>query len=322
MHMSLFITWAMRRRVRPTATAALVISVAIFTNLSLSAEKLTLKVVKVDSEETSGEDGKGANAVDGDPNTWWHTQWQDANPEPPHEITIELSRACKISGFTYLPRQDESANGTIKDYEFYVSDDGDDFGKPIKHGRLDEGKGKKTVSFEPRKCRFIKLKALSEINDQPWTTAAEIGVIEDTGKPTLKVVRVDSEETAGENGNSANAVDGDPNTIWHTQWQDANPEPPHEIVIELSHPCKVSGFTYLPRQDESDHGTIKDYEFYASEDGNDFGRPVKQGSFAGGKEKRTVRFEAKECRFIKLRAMSEINNEPWTSAAEIDVLVD
>ena len=64
--------------------------------------KVTLKVVKVDSEETAGENGKGANAVDGDPNTIWHTQWQDATPECPHEIVIELTPATTIKGFTYL----------------------------------------------------------------------------------------------------------------------------------------------------------------------------------------------------------------------------
>src|ERR1017187_2573269 len=53
------------------------------------AEKAKLKFVKADSEETAGEDGKGANAVDGDANTFWHTQWQDASPECPHEIIID-----------------------------------------------------------------------------------------------------------------------------------------------------------------------------------------------------------------------------------------
>jgi hypothetical protein len=141
------------------------------------AVPVKLKVVKVDSEETAGEDGKAANAVDGDPETFWHTQWQDGNPEPPHEIVIELSPASTIKGFTYLPRQDESENGTIKDYELYVSNDGQDFGQPVCKGTFENSKEKKTAGFAPVTCRFIKLKAISEVNDGAWTTAAEIGVV-------------------------------------------------------------------------------------------------------------------------------------------------
>ena len=142
------------------------------------AVKVSLKLVKVDSEETAGEDGKGANAVDGDANTFWHTQWQDANPPCPHEIIIELTPPATIKGFTYLPRQDDSDHGEIKDYEFYVSNDGVDFGQPVAKGAFEAGKELKTVTLiEPQTCRFIKLKALSEINGEAWTSAAEIGVV-------------------------------------------------------------------------------------------------------------------------------------------------
>lgn len=139
--------------------------------------KVTLHFVKADSEETAGEDGHGANAVDGDPNTIWHTQWQDDSPPCPHEIIIELVPAATIKGFTYLPRQDEEVNGTINEYEFYVSDDGKDFGAPIKKGTFDGTKNKQTVTFPPVLCHFFKLKALSEINGAAWTSAAEIGVV-------------------------------------------------------------------------------------------------------------------------------------------------
>ncbi len=139
--------------------------------------KVVLKLVKVDSEETDGEDGKGVNAVDGDRETFWHTQWQDANPACPHEIIIELTPVATIKGFTYLPRQDEGVNGTIKGYEFYVSKDGQDFGQPVAKGEFENNKDLKTVTFAPQTCRFIKLKALSEINDEAWTSAAEIGVV-------------------------------------------------------------------------------------------------------------------------------------------------
>jgi F5/8 type C domain len=142
-----------------------------------ATNKIVLTVVKVDSEETASENGSGTNAVDGNPNTFWHTQWTDTSPEPPHEIIIELTPPSKIKGFTYLPRQDNTENGSIKDYEFYVSDDGKDFGQPVCKGTFETGKDKRTVTFDPVKCRFIKLKALSEVNGEAWTSAAEIGVV-------------------------------------------------------------------------------------------------------------------------------------------------
>jgi hypothetical protein len=116
--------------------------------------------------------------VDGNPNTYWHTQWHGNSPGLPHEIIIELLPLSVIKGLTYLPRQDESDHGTIKDYEFYVSDDGKNFGQPVKKGTFEPGKEEKIETFEPIKCRFIKLRAISEINGLPWTSAAEIGVIQ------------------------------------------------------------------------------------------------------------------------------------------------
>jgi hypothetical protein len=313
------------RRVAIVLVALIVGAWAIAGRAEQKGEKVTLKVIKVDSEETSGEDGRGANAVDGLPDTFWHTQWQDANPECPHEIIIELSRDAKIKGFTYLPRQDDSDHGTIKDYEFYLSKDGKDFGQPVKKGSFENSKEKKTATFEPAQCRFVKLKALSEANGEAWTSAAEIGIIEaganEMVQPKLKLVKVDSEETSGEDGKGSNAVDGNPDTFWHTQWQDANPECPHEIIIALDPPCVISGFTYLPRQDDNDHGNVKEYEFYVSKDGKDFGVPVKKGSFENSKDKKTATFPGKMCGFIKLKAVSEVNDSPWTSAAEIGVVV-
>jgi F5/8 type C domain len=154
----------------------------------------------------------------------------------------------------------------------------------------------------------------------PAAPAAKPAAAAPSGKLTLKVVKVDSEETAGEDGKGANAVDGDPNTIWHTQWQDNTPPCPHEIIIELVPPATIKGFTYLPRQDDSDHGNIKDYEFYVSADGVDFGQPVKKGTFENSKDLKTVTFDTKSCRFIKLKALSEANDSEWTSAAEITVV--
>jgi pimeloyl-ACP methyl ester carboxylesterase len=159
-----------------------------------AVEKLTLKVVKVDSEETAGEDGKGVNAVDGNPNTIWHTQWRGVSPAHPHEIILQLDPPCKIKGLTYLPRQElGDDDGTIESYEIYVSVDGKDFGQPVKKGEFfPYGKDKRTVLFEPKHCGFVRLIALSEVNGRAWTSAAEIGVIQEDEQVALDEIVIRS----------------------------------------------------------------------------------------------------------------------------------
>ena len=151
-----------------------------------SAAEVKLKFLSADSEETEGQNGRGTNAVDGDPNTYWHTRWQGKSPGLPHEIVLELIPPATIQAFSYLPRQDESDHGTIKNFEFYVSKDGTHFGAPVKKGAFDADKKEKIETFAPVKCRFVKLRALSEINGLPWTSAAEIRVIRCDEEPVPK----------------------------------------------------------------------------------------------------------------------------------------
>ena len=44
------------------------------------------------------------------------------------------------------------------------------------------------------------------------------------------------------------AIDGDPATIWHTNWEPPA-QPPHELILDLKKPVRLQGLTYLPRQD-------------------------------------------------------------------------
>ena len=63
-----------------------------------------------------------------------------------------------------------------------------------------------------------------------------------------RIVEADSEDR--ENGNiAANAIDGDPETIWHTRWQPHNDPMPHHLVVNLGREVTLQGITCLPRQD-------------------------------------------------------------------------
>ncbi len=64
-------------------------------------------------------------------------------------------------------------------------------------------------------------------------------------------------------------------------------------------------------------GTIKQYEFYVSGDGVNWGTAVVTGSFASDTAEKVVTIPATIGKFVRLRALSEINDNPWTSMAEL-----
>jgi len=365
------------------------------------------------------------NSFDGDPTTFWHTQWYPVSPAHPHEIQIGLGEVYGIDGFRYLPRPDSGGgadNGMIKDYEFYVSLDGSDWGSPVATGTFAKDHTEKEVLFPRVSGQYIRLKALSEVNDNPWTTMAELNLIggpDDTGPgnsppvgvilfptedisifageevdfqgtgtdpeddtplsylwnfgdPTIpdstvedpepvqfnipgayivtftvtdgmmlddptpatrtitvisnatiidqtawSLLYVDSEEVVNTYKPAVYAFDGDPSTIWHTEWYDSLH--PHEIQIDLGDVYDIEGFYYLPRE-IGENGRIKDYEFYVSGDGDTWGSPVASGTFPNTDVEQQVLFASIRGRYIRLVALSEVNDNPWTSVTELNIL--
>jgi len=117
-------------------------------------------------------------ALDGNPRTLWHTAWSDGLPDFPHELVLEFQRPVKILGFNALPRQDNNRNGWIKEYSFYVSDDGLTWGKPAASGTFAaDGLMKRVELPTPVAARYVRLVALSGHGKGPWASLAELEVL-------------------------------------------------------------------------------------------------------------------------------------------------
>ncbi|MYT18783.1 hypothetical protein GTW69_00490, partial [Streptomyces sp. SID7760] len=133
----------------------------------------------------------------------------------------------------------------------------------------------------------------------------------------MAVKAVDSQESAGENGSAANVLDGDPATIWHTQWYAATAPMPHEITLDLGAPYNVSSLYCLPRQTQS-NGRIADYQVSTSTDGVTWASAAS-GTFANTTARQDVPFTARTARYVKLKATREVGGNPWTSVAELNI---
>ncbi len=133
-----------------------------------------------------------------------------------------------------------------------------------------------------------------------------------------ELVYVDSEET-GDPGLAVMSFDNDPSTIWHTRWSTGDDPYPHEIQIDMGQPYKLFDFTILNRQN-GENGRIKDYELYISENTSDWGNPVSVGTWVNTSAPQKITFtEPVIGRYFRLVAISEVNGNPWASAAEFDL---
>ncbi len=133
-------------------------------------------------------------------------------------------------------------------------------------------------SPSPGPYRYVKLMAYGEWANQPWTSVAELGVLDVNGRAIPRGAWVASADSHEPDAPPAFAIDGDTSTIWHTEWRVQNPPHPHELVADLGQGYDLGGFTYLPPQQAQD-GRISDYELYVSADGILWGSPVASGTF-------------------------------------------
>ncbi len=117
-----------------------------------------------------------------------------------------------------------------------------------------------------------------------------------------------------------NVLDGDVNTIWHTNWS-GYPAHSHEIVLKTNKSYPMSGLAYTPRMSGS-NGRIADYEVYVSSDGINWGTAVTSGTWLDNSDEQFAYFPATEAQYIRLVALSAVNGASFTSAAELSVLYD
>ena len=111
-------------------------------------------------------------AVDGDPNTFWHSDWT-TGAKLPISLTVDMLSPRVIEGFTYLPRQD-MVNGRIAKYSAQISLDGaiwQDCGRP---GQFVNTAKLQTVKWaQPARARYLKLTALTDYVGKGYAGAAE-----------------------------------------------------------------------------------------------------------------------------------------------------
>ena len=148
-----------------------------FINQLPRIESVPLEVVYASSQEPR--EGDAAHLTDGDGSTIWHTMYSVTLAKYPHWVDFDAASEKNMKGFIYTPRMD-SYNGYIKDYEIYVSQDGQEWGEPVFKGSFERtGEAHKVMFDKPVKARYIRFRALSEQRGNDYASGAEFNLIAD-----------------------------------------------------------------------------------------------------------------------------------------------
>ncbi|WP_339248170.1 discoidin domain-containing protein [Paenibacillus sp. FSL F4-0243] len=140
------------------------------------SEAIEIPQSEMTAKATSHHSGEEAgNAIDGDPSTIWHTEWEPI-AELPQSITLDLGKPRMISKLRYLPRQNGAQNGNITSYELLTSLDGISFTR-FTSGSWSDDSNEKIATFAPITSRYLKLTATE--GHGGYASVAELHVSKD-----------------------------------------------------------------------------------------------------------------------------------------------
>ncbi|MBB6502069.1 discoidin domain-containing protein [Pedobacter cryoconitis] len=134
-------------------------------------------------------------------------------------------------------------------------------------------------------------------------------------KQGWNVINVSSQETAAENGNAANLIDGMGNTYWHSQYSGTVAVYPHSFTVDMGTAKLVSGFSISQRSGLQ--RAVKDFEIQYSTDGQNF---VSAGSLVLANANGAQYFSLpskQSLRYIKLIAKSSYDGQSFAALAEV-----
>ncbi|MFN6593017.1 discoidin domain-containing protein [Bacillus sp. TD10] len=285
----------------------------MLTTVRSEIEKDGLALVSIHAVSSKENDSNQAaiNAIDGDTSTFWHNKWDQSDKNP--YITLKLNKSQTISSLTYLPRQDNGSNGNITSYNIYTSLDGTNFTK-VASGNWEDDATKKTATFENTNAQYVKLEVVTSHGG--FASAAELAVT--TVQP--KVIPKNTMKASANSEESgidlaSHAIDGNPATMWHSQWNAPN-QFPYNLTLELDKSQTISKVDYLPRQDGWEDGRILSYNIYTSIDGSNYTK-VSSGTWENTSNKKTATFNPVTAKYVKLEATNGFNG--FASAAEVDI---
>ena len=126
--------------------------------------------------EPHASEGNPDYTIDGDPNTHWHTVYEDSARDT-HYLIFTLDGVTTIDGMRFLQRSGSSNNGRITKFDLYVREtENDAWTLIVDDGSLDSSASWQMIDFNAVSAGQVKLQVVEALSDntKKFATAAEI----------------------------------------------------------------------------------------------------------------------------------------------------
>jgi len=132
---------------------------------------------KAEADSFQPNEGEPQNAIDGNPDTFWHTQWNPRIEPSPHYLQLFFGKVVQFKKIFVTGRRNGNENGSLRDYEVFVSQDGKNWGESVMKGKLSRSEAKQTIELPAVvTARYLKMVVLTTYWHEGFVSISEIDV--------------------------------------------------------------------------------------------------------------------------------------------------
>lgn len=136
-------------------------------------ERIEASVISVEADSIEPSEGDAANAIDGNMDTFWHTEWSLKEVDYPHYLMLTLQQEEEITRIKVLQRQDQ-VNGRITGFDLQASD-GNGKWQDIGHYTVLSSTLWNVIDLaSPIKARKLRIVPTGEVGGHKWAAIAEV----------------------------------------------------------------------------------------------------------------------------------------------------
>jgi beta-galactosidase len=124
-------------------------------------------------------EGEPQNAIDDNLDTFWHTPWNPSIQAPPHYLVIDFGKPHTFDRLFVTGRRGGNENGSLRDYDVHVSENGQSWGGAVASGTLGRTEARQAIQLSRLiTARYLKLVARNTYWREGFVSISEI----DTGR--------------------------------------------------------------------------------------------------------------------------------------------